>query len=225
MMDVVYLTKDGGNPELQYSLRTLVNVNHGKVWVFGGAPHWLNHDTVRHELRSQDASSPYKSTQRHLRAACLHLEVSDPFTLWNDDFYAMQPVGDVPVMSRGPLGEMAQEFSKVRTPWAQGLREVLDWAGPEAMSFDHHQPLVIHKEPMLEALHIANTFRQTAAHVRTVYGEIAGLQGSIVPDAKMMRRQDPFPEGPWLSSSSSTFRGCVEPLLRYLFPTTGKYEQ
>jgi hypothetical protein len=225
MMDVVYLTRDGENLELRYSLRTLVNVNHANVWVFGGAPYWLNKETVRHELRSNVELSPYRATQQHMKAACLHPDVSDPFTVWNDDFFAMQPVGVIPVMNRGPLGEMVQEFAKIRTPWAQGLREVLDWAGPDALSFDHHQPLIIHKEPMLEALRIVSKFRQTAAHLRTVYGERAGLEGITVPDAKILRRKDPFPEGPWLSSRDSTYRGCVEPILRYMFPTPGKFEQ
>lgn len=227
-MDVVYPNRDGENLELRYSLRTLENVDHDRVWVFGGAPAWLNLETVVHHKRMQ-GGSPYSSTRGHITAACNTPEVSDPFMLWNDDFYAMQPVGIMPVYHRGSLNALLEENAKSKTPWAKGLRETAVLLG-DAMettvrSYDLHMPLVIHKTEMLEALRWAKKARIDAVHLRTLYGVVADLGGVECSDPKMMRRTDPFPRGPWLSSSNDTFRSAVEPVLRYLFPDKSQYEK
>lgn len=225
-MDAVYVTKDGENPELRYSLRTLKNVKHERVWVFGGAPSWL--DKVIYRPRSQ-SGSPYRSTREHIAAACNTPEVSDPFLLWNDDFYAITPVGDMPILHRGPMSGLEDRFSEIKTPWARGLRETAEMlrdAGyGDAVSYDLHVPLVIHKAEMRAALRVAKKAKSDAIHLRSLYGNLAELGGTRIEDPKLHRPTDPFPEGPWMSSSSSTFRSTVEPVLRYLFPDPSIYER
>lgn len=228
-MDVVYVNRDGDNPELRYSLRTLTNVDHDGVWVFGGAPAWIHPDTVTHRKRIQ-GGTPYSSTRGHIQAACSTAEVSDPFLLWNDDFYAMEKVGEVPVYHRGPLEPLLVMYAAMKTPWGKGLREtakVMEKRGmlAGAMSYDVHLPLVVHKAEMREALRLAKEVHTDAIHLRTLYGAIAGLEGVEHHDPKLMRRSDPFPRGAWLSSSDDTFRSTVEPVLRYLFPDKAPYEK
>lgn len=225
-MDVVYLNKDGENPELRYSLRTLENVMHDRVWIFGGCPQWVATDMVEHRPRVQN-TSPYVSTRAHLAAACNTPAVSDPFMLWNDDFYAMQWVGDVPVMHRGSLAAMAERFANTKTLWAKGLRETVAMLThfEDPLSYDLHVPLIVYKSAMRDALRLADKARCHAIHVRTLYGNICSLDGIEVEDPKLMRRSDPFPRGPWLSSGDDTFRSTVEPVLRYLFPDPCIYEK
>lgn len=227
-MDVVYVNRDGENPELMYSLRTLTNVEHDRVWVYGGAPVWINPDTVEHRQRIQ-GGSPYSSTRSHIKAACNTADVSDPFMLWNDDFFAMKPVGKVPVYHRGSLKAMFEELSG-KTPWTKGLQETLSILEKHgllegAVSYDTHLPLIVHKDPMREALRWAHNARADSIHTRTLYGAIAGLGGVEVPDPKLMRKGNPFPLGAWLSSGDDTFRSTVEPVLRYLFPDKSPYEK
>ena len=230
-MDIVYVCRDGANPELLYSLRTLVNVPHDRVWVFGGAPSWLNTDTVEFKKRMQ-GGTPYSSTRGHIQAACSTSQVSDPFMLWNDDFFAMHHVGEMPIYHRGPLDALLVTNSALKTPWVKGMRDTA--AAMErrgmlvgAMSYDVHLPLIVHKTQMLEALRWAKNVHTDAVHVRTLYGALAfnPLDGVEHPDPKMQRRSDPFPAGPWLSSSDHTFRSTVEPVLRYLFPNPSPYEK
>lgn len=227
-MDIVYVSRDGENPELRYSLRTLVNVDYDRVWVFGGAPVWTS-DEIMYRRRRQ-GGSPYSSTRDHIGAACNTPEVSDPFVLWNDDFFAMRPVGEVPVYHRGSLEALLESNAATKTPWARGMRDTAGFMKKRGMlegslSFDVHLPLIIHKEPMREALRLARHVRADAVHLRTLYGAVAGLEGVEHPDPKMMRRSDPFPRGAWLSSGDDTFRPVVEPVLRYLFPDPSNYER
>ena len=228
-MDVVYVCRDGGNPELQYSLRTLANVDRNRVWIFGGAPNWINLTTVTLQRRRQ-GGTPYSSTRGHIEAACRTIDVSDPFVLWNDDFYAMHKVGTVPLYHRGPLESVLEKYATLKTPWAKGMRETVALmknrgllAG--AMCYDVHLPLVVHKAAMQEALRLAKKVAADAVHLRTLYGALSGLEGVEHHDPKMMRRSSPFPRGAWLSSSDDTFRSTVEPVLRYLFPDKSPYER
>jgi hypothetical protein len=226
-MDAVYVCRDGDNPELRYSLRTLANVDHDRVWIFGGAPTWIAH--ITHQKRMQGVSS-YSSTRGHIKAACNTPEVSDPFVLWNDDFYAMRPVGSVPLYHRGPLEPLLETYATLKTPWGKGLRgtaALMEKRGmlAGAMCYDVHLPLIVHKAEMLEALRLAKKVSVDAVHLRTLYGALSGLGGVEHDDPKLMRRSDPFPRGAWLSSSDDTFRSAVEPVLRYLFPDKSHYEK
>lgn len=228
-MDVVYVNRDGGNPELQYSLRTLVNVDHDRVWLFGGAPSWINEDTVLFKKRMQ-GGTPYSSTRGHIQAACGTAEVSDPFVLWNDDFFAMRHVGEVPVYHRGLMEPLLEKYASMKTPWGKGLHETAALMKKRgmltgALSYDVHLPLVVHKTEMREALRLAKSVHTDAVHLRTLYGAVANLGGIEHEDPKLLRRSDPFPRGPWLSSSDDTFRSTVEPVLRYLFPDKSPYEK
>ena len=229
MTDVVYVVRDGENPELRYSMRSLQNVNHDNVWVIGGSPSWLNHDFVEHIPRIRGGSA-YRTTREHIRAACNTRQISDPFMLWNDDFFAMRWVGDVPLYHRGPLVEMLAEFKTVKTPWANGLRATAGaiqrsetYTGSEHLSYDAHLPLIVHKDEMMHALRDASKLNIDAVHTRTLYGNRIG-GGVYHPDPKMMSRSQAFPRGAWLSSSSNTFPGMIEPVLRYIFPDPSIYE-
>jgi hypothetical protein len=228
-MDVVYVTRDGDNPELRYSLRTLTNVDHDRVWIIGGAPNWINFTAVTHHKRRQDGS-PYSSTRSHIKAACNIAEVSDPFMLWNDDFYAMCEIGVVPLYHRGPMEPLLEKYANLKTAWGKGLRgtaALMEERGllAGAMSYDVHLPLVVHKAEMREALRLAKTIDVNAIHLRTLYGAVGDFEGVKHEDPKLMFRSSPFPRGAWLSSGDSTFRSTAEPVLRYLFPDESHYER
>ena len=227
-MDIVYVNRDGDNPELRYSLRTLKNVTHDNVWIFGGVPHWINTDAVYYRKRTQ-AGSAYRSVREHIAAACNTPQVSDPFLLWNDDFYAMDRVGDVPIMHRGSMDDMLEKFANLKTGWSKALIDTAHilscYEVEDPVSYDLHVPLIVYKAEMRTALRIAGRAKSDAIHLRTIYGNIANLGGFEIEDPKLMKRSGPFPTGPWLSSGDDTFRSTVEPVLRYLFPEPSIYEK
>ena len=229
MMDAVYVCRSGENPELRYSLRTLEkNVDHGVVWIFGDAPAWVDRASVE-VVRSQQKVTPYASTRAHIAKAINDPRVSDPFTLWTDDFYAMQSVDEVPLLNRGPLNTMLDEYRGPRTPWVRALRETMrlvkDLGVKDPLFYDLHVPIPVRKDAMEEALKIASRSREDAVHTRTIYGNLLKEDGVTIEDPKMHRRTDAFPTGPWLSSSDATFRSAIEPVLRYLFPDPCPYEK
>jgi hypothetical protein len=221
-MDVVYACKSGPNEPLRYSLRSLENVNHGAVWIFGDPPDWVNANVVQRGT----AGSKYETVTEHIKAACEHPEISDPFMFWNDDFFAVQPVGNMPLLHRGPLAYEVAKFASRRDEWGRSLRGAAmmlpDVVPGVLLSYELHVPLVVYKDEMLRAIAMIRSVGIPSACRRTVYGNLAGLGGNRIPDPKVNRE---WPIGPWVSSHPATFSALVLPRLRELFPSSGPYEK
>ncbi len=221
--DVVYICRSGENEELRYSLRSLVNLPHRRVWIFGDAPRWVNRQTVR-VAKVIQSGNVYDITNRNIRLACERPGVSDPFVLFNDDFYVMQPIKTVPVLNRGTVEDVLLEHRGINSVYVKGMIETRDMLRSigyrSPLSFELHVPLPVHKAAMLAAIALrGNIYRY---HNRTAYGAIAGLTGRTIPDVKVYEKGDQV-KGIWLSSNDATFP-LVKPTLEAMFPTPSMYE-
>lgn len=226
-MDVVYVCRDGENPELRYSLRSLSNVPHETVHIVGGHPDWINTATVTVH-RQPPEKTKYATTTASVEYACRAGTVSDPFMLWNDDFYAIAPTTVQP-MHRGNLDDVMRQYRTRPGAWADGLRvttthlkQILP--GQILYSYEVHVPLIVRKKEMLDALAFARTLPTGAPHKRTIYSNMAQLGGVQVRDPKVSHETRSFPNGPWLSSDDSGFGSLVAPFLQTMFPSPCRYE-
>lgn len=223
-MDVVYTCRNGSNEELRYSLRSLVNVPHDRVWIFGGWPAWVNNVTI---VATPQKAPKYDVTFNSTREACLNPEVSDPFWLWNDDFYAIAPTSPEHY-HRGPVRDVLSIYEE-KFPtgtYALGMRntlEVLEANGcQDPLSYELHVPLVVHKAPMLEAIRMGDGHLRW--NKRTAYGAIAGIGGEYMADVKVYDSTTLNHEGPWLSSCDRTYQAVYRGL-KTLFPEPGIHER
>lgn len=224
-MDVVYVCRAGENPELRYSLRSLINVPHGQVWIVGGEPPaWVTNVT---RIATWQGGPKYEVTTNAVRTACLTPEISDPFWLWNDDFYALEPA-KAEHHHRGPVRGVLDGYAR-RYPesvYTRGMRETLDqleahgYADP--LSYELHVPLIVHKAPMLTALELGEDV--PVWHKRTAYGAVANVGGAFMEDCKVYDQRAVLPVGPWLSSCDSSFPS-LRPMLLDRFPERGVHEK
>lgn len=221
-MDAVYLCRGGENEELRYSLRSLAaNVPHDRVWLFGEGPRWFTGERVN----VAQTGSKQENATRALLAACMHPEVSDPFILMNDDFFALEP-SVVELLDRGPMRDVLADVTASfprngeirRMTETQRLLEARGISDP--LSFELHVPMPVRKDVMLEALKLSTT----TLHWRSIYGALCGDASTTIADVKVCRLDDDVPTGPWLSTNDSTF-GAVSGLLRGLFPQRCVYEK
>ena len=236
-MDVVYLVRPGDdNQELRYSLRSLRNLPHNRVWVAGYKPSWVTNVGY---VESPQHWSKYVNSTKNLLAACDHPAISGRFALFNDDFFVLQPVCEVPTLHRGPVADVVADYNRRHGPtkmsdhYRQGMvstaRILERWGCEKPLSYELHVPMVVEGAVMAEAVRKAIEMdrRIVALHKRTLYGNVAGIGGEQSADVKILGRDRMWPEGStFVSTEDESFRnGAVGEAIRSLFPDPSPYER
>jgi hypothetical protein len=225
--DIVYVVRPGErNEQLRYSLRSLVNVPHRRVWIAGHCPRWVR-GVGRIPVPAQ--ATKYAGSTANLRAAVNHPQVSEEFAYFNDDFFAMTPVEALPVLHRGPVERVEAYYaSRGRGLYLQGLRDtkalLADLGHPAPLSYELHVPMPMTKTRVREMLEVGGHL--PVLHKRTLYGVMHGVGGSKIPDPKILTRSPRFPhDSPFLSTMPDTFAsGAVGAFIRGKLARPGPYE-
>lgn len=231
-MDIVYpLKRSRQYEELRYSLRSVAaNLEHDRVFIIGGKPDWLSDEAIH--LHAAWRPQKHQDLRENVLAACKDPRVSDPFILFNDDFFVMHPMKEVPVLNRGTSRETEQsiELQRDSNPlYLQAMiytREVLESQGyKDPLCFELHVPMVVHKKLMIKAYNPARLFPRW--HNRTAYGAYAGLTGETIKDVKVYSKSAlPDLSSPFLSTNDGTFRdGVVGKHIRNRFTAKSPYER
>ena len=208
--DVVYrLRPSRRNEELRYSLRSLANLPHGRVWTVGTTrPAWLA-ESVGHVVSPERPGTKWKNIVAALQGACAAAEVSATFVLIDDDMFVMQPLEEMPVLHRGPL-EGVPSYNGTST-YHRGIRETEDLlhelGRTDLLSYEVHLPIPITKARMWEALAIAQAKRPKirCLHARTLYGNLWRIGGALAVDCKAFGRAYEYRDRPFISTSDSSF--------------------
>ena len=90
-LDIVYTIKDSpDNEELRYSLRSLRNFPHRKVFIYGGLPSCVNPESVTFVKVSQDYNDKWTNTASLLIRIAEDENITEDFVWFNDDFFVMK---------------------------------------------------------------------------------------------------------------------------------------
>jgi hypothetical protein len=214
--DIIYVCRPGeSNPALRFSLRSLANVPHNRVFISGYCPSWVRNVTA---ISVRKLPSKLNAIENNLRHALKHSELGDWCNYFNDDFFVLEPVSEVPITHGGPVEEFAlrQEFRwrMDRTVKALADRGIEQ----EMLTYDGvHMPLPLVTERAREIL------REIPSGVlwRTWYGNVAAIGGVRVPNTKS--RNGEIVEGAmFLSTSNMTLRALRE-YLEDALPKGGPY--
>lgn len=227
-LDIVYFIKSNpkGNEELRYSLRSLKNFPHRKVWFVGEFQQGFIPDGVLKV--TQDADSKWANTSKSMRAACLSDEITDNFVLFNDDFFIMKPLegGFMPYYYRKTLDDQIKwletQTSKGYLQHMKETRKMLKDKWKPIKCYAVHYPMVINKKEMLEVMEAF----PNGMMWRALYGNYWKKGGLACGDCKISNPfTTPNPDAPFFSTTTRSFRdGEVGKLIRDTFKRKCKYE-
>ena len=225
-MDVVYILRnDIEGEELRYSLRSLKNLPHDKVWFFGGEPEGLKPD--KQVSFEQHGISTWEKVCWTIEQVCKNPEVSDDFYLFNDDFFVMKPVEELPYFYDGTLLRRIQDIKKktvcigsLYCTELEKARELLISEHKKTYNYAVHVPMVINKEKALEVL----GFRWITMF-RSIYGNYWNVKGQQLKDVKITDDTTPDKTATFLSTNDNSFANkAVGRYIRSAFPEKSEYE-
>ncbi len=217
-MDIIYPYKLSDTQELKYSLRSAAkNLKHNNAFIIGQDPGWLSSEAKL--LIVPQIKSKYVNLCKNIELACLLPGVSDPFIIMNDDFFVMKETVKIPYLYRADIHADIERVARHGMwDWLDGFERIRNAGGER--SYELHVPLVVHKQPMLEAL---ERFGPTPVW-RTAYAAVGGLHGYPYEDVKVKDMTTPA-VGRFVSTNNRTFaHGQVGKDIRRMFPEPSRYE-
>lgn len=226
MNDIVYFVKDSeSNEELRYSLRSLVNFPHRKVWFYGGCPKGLKPD--HHVYVKQDKENKWKNVSMMLDMACRNPDITKDFWLFNDDFFVMEKIDKPKNYFRGDLYkrivQLEDKYNGI-TPYSQLLRNCakeLEALGCTTKDFTLHIPFQINKLNMI-SLRCISKFEG----FRSLYGNCYINTKLTMCDCKITSLNKTYKGGIYLSTEDNAFKdGLVGKQIREKFSDRCKYEE
>ena len=228
-MDIVYILRnDISGDELRYSLRSLENIPHDKVWFFGGEPEGLVPD--RQVTLTQAGISVWQKVSYTLGIVCRTNEVSDDFILFNDDFFVMKPVEELEAYYNGTLAKRVREL-KEKTDGLGSLycrnleqtRELLMSEHKKTYNYAVHVPMIVNKSKALDVL----TKYRRCPMFRSLYGNYWNIGGKNIDDVKIVDLDaEPDTDAVFLSTSDKSFEhGKVGEYIRSVFAEPCVYEE
>lgn len=227
--DVVYiLQNDIKSDEIRYSVRSVVeNFPYNRIVFYGGKPKDIEPD-IYMEV-DQIGSDRYEKVNYTLKKVFDDDNLTKDIWLFNDDFFIMQPVEDIPCAFRGTIEERINSIRGVHGPSGGYIRaqieikEYLSYQGYNTLDYGLHIPMLINRK--LGAKTLADHPNQKL--FRSLYGNVNKLSGIQMDDVKVQGAGDEFnKESPLLSTNDSSFRyGFIGKYIREIFTQPCEYEE
>ena len=229
MNDIVYILKADVKPdELRYSLRSVCeNFPYRKIWFYCGKPDGITPD--EYVPFKQKGVMTWERTTSTVEAICRNNKITEDFWLFNDDFFIMKPVEDMPTYYDRTLYRRIQQIEKRRSG-ASSLysmqlrltREALQDYGYKTFNYAVHMPMLINRKKGLKTI---QTFPKLHMF-RSVYGNVWNVGGVQHADVKIAKRdQKPNEDCDFLSTSDLPMAETeVGRFIMARFPNKCKYE-
>lgn len=187
MCDIAYILRNGvSSNEIKYSLRTLSCLKHGRVFICGGLPSYINKNKVTHIKAKDSKNNKLLNAIDKIKEICNTKEVSDDFILMNDDFFFLKPVDNVKIYYNGTLDHMEKTHISKAGYYYKAIRLTLktlrDRGIKNPLNYEVHYPIVFNKEKFLEVMSTINP--EYPILFRSFYCNMLGVPGEDRNDVK-----------------------------------------
>lgn len=227
LCDIIYILRENvDSEELRYSLRSLKNFPHRKVFFVGGQPKDLKPDVAVPHKQLGDCK--WELIRSSMSKAVELDELTDDFFLFNDDFFVMKPfkgtfvnyidktledrIAELRLVNRW-LNQYGRTVLKVN----EELKALGVWC---PKNFEVHLPMLMNKELVKTSI-----YKCSSPQMRSIYGNINRIKVVQHTDVKVYDLET-VPEDPdFLSTNDTTFReGKVGEYIREQFPEPSRFE-
>jgi hypothetical protein len=229
MYDIVYiLKKDVSAEELRYSLRSVCeNFPYRKIWFYCGCPEGITPD--EYVPFEQKGVAVWEKTTSTVEAICKNKNITEDFYLFNDDFFIMKPVEDMPIYYDKTLFRRIEQIKKRRggapslyTRQLGQTRDVLMEDGYKTFNYAVHMPMLINRKDALKVIR-----KYPKLHMfRSVYGNVCNVGGEQHADVKIVKKSiEPDKDCDFLSTGDGDMsESAVGRFIMERFPNPCKYE-
>lgn len=191
-MDIVIPYKKNNTGELEACIKLIRrNVPHRGVYV------------IDNYARTRNNTVSHINQILKLRWALQNIRLTEEFYLFNDDFFVMKPIEEVPYYHRGFLSDHI--LSRKPGGYTRALTDTLNLLGKDALSYEVHLPMKFHREKLRDAIEDLSLAisSNTCPLIRSYYGNKYNVGGEEVEDVK---NPDNYEGMTFLSTSDYTFR-------------------
>lgn len=235
-MDIVYIVGEeskNDHIELKYSLRSLKNLTHNKVFISGFLPYWVSN--IFH-ISTEQIGTKYHNARDNIRAAARDTRVSSDFMLMNDDFFILKKMDSVPVYHRGKLADYLKQ-TNTPGPYRDRIEKTLKILSSlnrlhpmlptknkfSTYNYEMHIPIVVNKQRILE---LAECFPRTSPRAfRSLYCNYFGIAGKKRADVKFTPTAlRPIPDDFFSTSNNYADTPEFRSWIHQMFPNKCKYE-
>ena len=228
---VIPVAHEPNNDELRYCLRSLKNLPHRRVVIAGYLHTWINPDKVLHIPTNQTTlRTRFLRSGHNIRTAFADKRLTSEIILFNDDFYCIKPVKELPIHHRGTFDDLLNgEYKTLNSSWVRMLRRtnsILKAYYQSTYCYELHMPMAINRKIYLE---IYKKYNKRTAHMhgstRSLYANMMQLGGTQIPDVKVYKPESPIPDTGFISSAPGSWQpGSLQRYVKNLFKEKSQYE-
>lgn len=139
-----------------------------------------------------------------LKWAIENLDLTDEFYLFNDDFFVMQPIEDIPYYHRGSLKE--QSDKRRIGYYGLALKNTVNYLGVDtSISYELHVPMLFNKLKLHKLINslIPTIPKGKCPLIRSTYGNLYDVGGEYIEDIKNIKD---YEGKTFLSTTESSFK-------------------
>lgn len=200
-MDVVYPYRKNYSNELFWSVKSLKNVKHDRVYIIGDDPDFeIDAEIIKPTKRPWHVYSPFHDQIDKYLTAC-EISTAETMLLMNDDFFILEPT-DIKNYNRGTLTEHLN--IRATDSYSSGLRSTKEICKNYGeLDFELHIPMLVNrlklKQAIEELIPIISTSKKVM--IRSYYGNRFNIESEFMSDIKNTIAS------PFMSTNEDTFLG------------------
>ncbi len=204
--------------ELKYCLRSIdKHMNVRDVWCVGIPRDWLSVNWIPHPDIQGNYDERHESVRRKILKACRSPFISDPFLLFNDDFFLLRGIDHMYDYYDGTIPDRLKDA-------AAGYRKRMEATIPysDGKNYEVHTPVLINKKLFIEVAREGMLYRN-------IYCSASDTEKKSIKDPKLYLRSDhdkfrDFAKQNWMFSTSEFSFALLMKDMDRLYPEKSRWE-